>query len=510
MNRQTVLAVAAAVTAAAGLSTMASGCAPSTSTTCPATATAKTPSSSRREPPGAVHHAVVVTIDGLLPEAYLRPDAHGLRIPVLRRFAEEGAKSDGALSVFPSVTYPSHTSMATGVLPARHGITSNRSFDPLETDLEGWRWYAEDIHRDPVWKIAARAGYDVALVHWPVTVGAQVRWLVPEYWRAKNEHDGKVLRAVATPGLLDDVARDVPNFWPRFLPPHVHDDALADIAIHVLEQGRPHLLMVHFVGVDGAQHAHGVWSAEAVAAIEDVDHQLGRVLAAIERLGMRKDTNVLVASDHGFMDAGTMVRPGVLLRKAGLVKVDASGRVVAWDATVVVNSGQAYVYVRPEAGEAVRAKVREIFEAKAQEPGSGIGKLYSTNEIRELGGDPEAFLALEAAPGFQLGSGAVGDDVAPPAYRATHGYDPRRPEMRASLLVRGPTIPRGSIAAARLVDVGPTIASWLGLAMPDVDGKPLAIVPEDGGLRADAALEPRRGVVAVEDPDRAVAVDGHR
>lgn len=470
MNARTVLAFAVVV--AAGSSTIASGCAPSA--TCPEAVNAN--ASPRRDPPGAVHHAIVVTIDGLLPEAYLRPDAHGLRIPTLRRFAAEGAVSEGAMSVFPSVTYPSHTSMATGVLPGRHGITSNRSFDPLENDLEGWRWYAEDVRRDPVWKIASRAGYDVALVHWPVTVGAPVRWLVPEYWRAKNEHDGKLLRAVATPGLLEDVAREVPNFWPRFLPPHVHDDALADVAIHVLERGRPHLLMVHFVGVDGAQHAHGVWSAEAVTAIEDVDRQLGRLLDAVERLGMGADTNVLVASDHGFMDAGTMVRPGVLLREAGLVRVDASGRITGWDATVIANSGQAYLYVRPEAGHAVRAKVQEIFEAQARVPESGVGRLYSAREIRDLGGDPEAFLAIEATPGFQFGSGAVGEYVAPPAYRATHGYDPRRPEMRASLLVRGPTIPRGSIGPARLVDVGPTVASWLGLAMPDVDGKPLSIV----------------------------------
>ena len=59
-----------------------------------------------------------------------------------------GASSDGALSVFPSVTYPSHTSMSTGVFPGTHGINGNRTFDPLEDDLDGWRWYAEDIKRD--------------------------------------------------------------------------------------------------------------------------------------------------------------------------------------------------------------------------------------------------------------------------------------------------------------------------------------------------------------------------
>ena len=77
---------------------------------------------------------------------------------------------------------------------------------PLDDDLEGWRWYAEDIKRDPIWRIAERAGYHVGLVHWPVSGGARVTWLVPEYWRAKNDNDRKLLRALATPGLLESVA----------------------------------------------------------------------------------------------------------------------------------------------------------------------------------------------------------------------------------------------------------------------------------------------------------------
>jgi len=81
------------------------------------------------EPPGPIRHVIVVSIDGLMPESYRQPDAHRLEIPTLRRLVAEGASSSGALSVFPSVTYPSHTSMASGVIPGRHGIVSNRDLD---------------------------------------------------------------------------------------------------------------------------------------------------------------------------------------------------------------------------------------------------------------------------------------------------------------------------------------------------------------------------------------------
>jgi predicted AlkP superfamily pyrophosphatase or phosphodiesterase len=416
---------------------------------------------------------ILVTVDGLLPDAYEHPEAHGLQVPTLRWLVAHGASSDGALSVFPSVTYPSHTSMTTGVFPGEHGIVGNRTFDPLEDDLEGWRWYAEDIKRDPIWRIAERAGYHVALVHWPVSVGARVTWLVPEYWRAKNDNDRKLLRALATPGLLESVAAEHADFWPRYAPPDVKDDALTDIALHVLATGKPNLLQLHLVQVDGAQHHFGVWSPEAIAAIEDDDRQLGRILQALDADGLAKDTSVIVASDHGFMNAAKMVRPGVPLREAGLVTLSAAGHVADWKATMVVNSGQAYVYVHDPADEATRAALRAIFAAKIADPQSGIGRVYETAEIKAIGGDPEAFLALEATPGYQMGPGYSGDYVAPGIYRATHGYDPRRPEMHASLVLYGPNVPHGTLQGARLVDIAPTIAEWLGLSMPNVDGKPL-------------------------------------
>lgn len=432
---------------------------------------------SGKAPPGAVQHVLLVSIDGLLPDAYEHPETHGLQVPTLRWMVVHGASSDGALSVFPSVTYPSHTSMTTGVFPGTHGINGNRSFDPLENDLEGWRWYAEDIQRDPIWKIAERAGYHVGLVHWPVSVGAGVTWLVPEYWRAKNDNDRKLLRAVSTPGLLESVAAEHPDFWPRYAPPNVKDDALTDIAAHILATGRPSLLQLHLVEVDGAQHEFGLWSQEAIAAIEKDDRQLARLFQLLDASGLLKDTNVIVASDHGFMNVSRMVRPGVLLREAGLVTLNAAGHVVDWKATMVINAGQGYVYVHDPADAATRDAVRKIFLAQKADPQSGIERVYETADIQAIGGDPAAFLALEAAPGTYMGPGYSGAYVAPPTYRAAHGHDPRRPEMHASLLLYGSNVPHGTITGARLVDIAPTIAGWLGLSMPNVDGRPLQVTP---------------------------------
>jgi predicted AlkP superfamily pyrophosphatase or phosphodiesterase len=420
---------------------------------------------------------IVVSLDGLMPDTYLHPDAHGLRVPTLRWLMQNGAVSEGMESVFPTLTYPSHTSMVTGVNPGRHGIVSNGTFDPLENDLDSWRWYTEDIRVDPIWNIAERAGYDTALVHWPVTLGAHVKWLLPEFWRAKNVHDQKLMRVVATPLLLEGVAREQPDFWSRYVPPNVSDDALTDVALYVLKSGRPRLLFLHLVGVDGAQHRHGIDSPEARAAIESDDRQLSRLFAELGRLGLDRETAVMVVSDHGFRAAGKMVRPCALLREAGLVTLSPAGKVLTWKASVLSNSGQAYVYVQDPADYATRETVRAIFAGKQQQANSGIGRVYEADEVRARGGDPSAFLALEAGDDFQFGPGCTTDYVAQPQYVATHGFDPNRPEMRASLLMVGPGIAHGTVVSAHLIDLAPTIAAWLGLLMPNVDGTVLRVIP---------------------------------
>jgi predicted AlkP superfamily pyrophosphatase or phosphodiesterase len=99
---------------------------------------------------------VLISVDGLMPSSYVRPDELGLRVPNLRKLAAKGAWARGVQGVLPTVTYPSHTTLVTGVPPRLHGITSNRAFDPEGRSNEAWRWYAGEI-RVPSLLTAARA-----------------------------------------------------------------------------------------------------------------------------------------------------------------------------------------------------------------------------------------------------------------------------------------------------------------------------------------------------------------
>ena len=423
-----------------------------------------------------IRHVILVSVDGLMPEAYLSPDAHGLQVPTLRELARQGAWSDGAKSVFPTVTYPAHTSIATGVNPGTHGIVTNEAWDPVEQNDGGWRWYAEDIRATTLWDAARKRGLRTALVWWPVTVGARGTVVVPEIWRSGTPEDVKLARALATPGILDAVEKRFPNFLAGFTPPGVQDESLTDIAVHAIETVRPHLLMLHIFEVDTKTHDYGLWSPEANAAIENADRQIARLIAAAKKAGIWEQTALVIVSDHGFLPITERVRPGVLLREKSLVTLDERNRITDWKAVLQKGGAHAYVYLKDPADQATRHVLMDTLLPLAGKPGSGIGRVYTEEEIRKRGGDPAAFLALEGAEGFDLQGGYAGNYISPTTKKGTHGYDAERPELRASFVAYGPAIVPGRIAAeVNLIDVAPTVARWLGLQLPGAQGRPLPI-----------------------------------
>src|SRR5271154_95320 len=183
----------------------------------------------------AIQHVIMISIDGMKPQTYTEPDAHGLKVPTLREMVRGGASSDGVQPVMPSVTYPSHTTMVTGVNPGTHGIVTNPAWDPLGQNYGGYRWYEEDIRVPTLWQLARVRGLHTALIHWPVTVGAQADINVPEYWRASIPEDLKLLRALSTRGVLEAVAKEFSDFTAGITPPLQADAAFTDIACYSIE-----------------------------------------------------------------------------------------------------------------------------------------------------------------------------------------------------------------------------------------------------------------------------------
>jgi len=413
---------------------------------------------------------VLISVDGLWARDLQRAESAGVPLPVLDSLRRAGALAAGVVGSFPSVTYPSHTTIVTGVRPARHGIYANRVFaPPTDTSrLEIWYWEASLVRVPTLFDAARGAGLSTAAVGWPVTADdPAVTYNLPEVWhpRVFGDSDLAVMRRRGTPWLLDSLGAPPSG---RFT-----DSLRAEWSAAIMRRWDPDLVALHLIDVDGAKHAHGPWADSVVAALRKADGELGRVLAAVRETVRGRSTTVIVTSDHGFLAYAHEFRPGVLLAAAGLVRRGDAGTVMAWDAAVLANGGSVMILPRDAADRALAARVRRAIPDSLVGPGRPIRAVWPRDTIAALGGDPRALWALDLNEGFYAGGGYAG-----PVFIARagggHGYDPRRPALHAFFLVAGPGIHAGaSLGLIRQTDVGPTVAALLGIELPGAEGRRL-------------------------------------
>lgn len=417
----------------------------------------------------APRHLVLVSVDGLMPGYYLQADSLGLRIPNLRRLIRDGAHARGVVGVLPTVTYPSHTTLITGVPPRVHGVFFNTIFDPEERSAGSWYYYASAI-RVPTLVSAARAwGLTTGAVSWPVSVGLGADLLIPEFYRPGSTHqiDRNLLAALSTPRLIEAVEHA--RGGRRFAYPWDERDRL-DAADFILRTYRPHLLLLHLIDTDAAQHDHGPGSPEALRAVERADADLGRLLETLEKTGLRERTLFAVVSDHGFLPVATTLRPNTLLREAGLLSLDERGRVREWKAYFHASGGSAALHLKDGADRATLERVRALVAARAQDPASGIRDVLGPEATNALGG-ADSPLVLNAREGFYFHNAAAGEYAVASSSKGYHGYAPDRDELHAALLLSGPGLRRtGDLGVVRMTQVAPTLARFLGIALsPEAD-----------------------------------------
>lgn len=412
---------------------------------------------------------LLVSVDGLRPDYVTGADAHGLRIPALRRVLREGAFAEGVQGVVPTTTYPSHTTLLTGVWPARHGILANTLFDPRRASDRAWYWYAEDIRVPTLWDAAARAGWKTASVQWPVSVGARVDWNVPEFWHVGGPGDAKLLRLVSTPGLLAEMEKELGEY-PRGLGVE-HDEGHARFATWLLENKRPALLTLHLLALDHEQHDRGPHAPEVFAVLERLDAILAGLRATAERLAPGRAWLAIV-SDHGFARVEQQLNLFYAFRTAGLVKVE-RGRVTEWTAMPWSSGGSSAIMLKDPGDEAVRTKVRETLARLAGDPANGIDRVLEADVLHARGGFPTASFLVGLKPGFAMASGFTGGLVTR-SPGGQHGHLPDVADLRASFFLVGPGVPAGRpLGLVDMRDIAPTLAHRVGLSLPTADGKNL-------------------------------------
>lgn len=419
--------------------------------------------------PRATDHVVVISIDGFRPAMYLESATEGLTLPHLQALRQAGSAAEGVEVSHPSMTYPSHTSLATGVRPARHGVISNTMFDP---PIGSPRWYYEfsAVKVPALWDRAKAGGLTTAGASWPVTVGATMDVLFPESNQAPPDSTWLArARADSTPGLVDAVVKELGGYGENDNRVAIQRDRFtAAMAAHIIRTRRPNLLMIHLMETDTAQHADGPGSVAARDAIQRIDAHVGAIVRAADEAGIRARTTFVVTGDHGFSRVHALIQPNVILREGGWLTTNARGRVESWQAAAHATA----IRLRDPKDTALAARIEARFRELADGRYRGIFRVVSRAELDGLGAYPEAAFFIEPAEGYYVSDGVDGGNVlVGTTRRGAHGFLPTETRMRTGFIAAGAGVRQGvPLPLVRQIDIAPTIARLLGFEMPDVDG----------------------------------------
>ena len=408
---------------------------------------------------------LLISIDGLRPaDVIARRGTQAL--PFLHDLMRTGSYATGVTGVTPTSTYPSHMTLLTGLLPARHGIVANMSFDPFYRNQDGWYWYYSDVTAPTLWSAARAAGLKTLNLEWPVSVGAPVDLNLPQIWRAGTPDDRKLFAALATSGLVARAEALTQLAYPigTDLDAVTADERRAQIAARLIATERPAFTTLYFSSLDHEQHKYGPATPEAYAVLARLDAAAGAVAAAALRLD--PTTLVAVVSDHGFARVTHDINLYRPLEEAALITRDAGGQVSAWDAMPWLMGGSAAIVLRHRTDAALRARVGTVLNAAMQRADSGIARIVGRAELDRLGAVPTADFLVVLGDGCKTAWVSTAPYRAPSDDHGMHGYLPDDPAMAASLFVTGHGVEAGrDLGTVPMTAIAGSLAARLGLAL---------------------------------------------
>lgn len=373
-------------------------------------------------------YLILVSIDGFRWDYLDR-----VEMPALGSVAAEGIRAERMIPVFPTLTFPNHYSIATGLYPANHGLIGNRflskdrqrrySLRDREAVQNG-AWYGGN----PVWLAAERNGMVTAAYYF-----------------------------VGTEAAIDGVSMTYRNAFDASIPGMHRVEQVLDW-LSLPAEKRPHFVALYFEDVDTATHEFGPGSVRGIDAIKTVDGYLAALIAGIGKLPFAEQVYLVVVSDHGQAARKTGEEPFIL---EGVTSLD--------DVTVVDHGAAAFVYLqRSEPGRA--AAIRDAINASWRH-GKAIMREDAPDNWHVTKEAGFAEIIVQADPGFLVYSTA---ERAQATSVGEHGWAPEYEKMHGIFLAAGPKLPKNRrIGAVEAVDVYPLLMEILDLPITTpIDGDP--------------------------------------
>jgi predicted AlkP superfamily pyrophosphatase or phosphodiesterase len=344
-------------------------------------------------------------------------------------------RAKGLRPAFPSITYPNHYTIVTGLYPDQHGMVNNTMHDPVlgnfsppnrAANTDG-RWWDQ---AEPIWVTAQKQGQRTASVYWPGTQ-AEIRGVRPTYWQAFD--------------------------------PNVPPDARVDQVLAWLDLPtgqRPTFVSLYFENADVAGHSYGPDSLQVDEALATVDAALGRLVAGLRERDEYDSTNLVILSDHG-MSASSPERMVLLDQIVNLQHIEL--------VSSIVNAG-----IDPKPGYAAEVE-QALLATDARRPHPHL-QCWKKEQLpkRFHYGRNKRIPAIQcvAEDGWMVSTAAVESKRALPLL-GEHGYDNQDPKMRALFVAHGPSFKQHlMVPVFDNVNVYVLLARLLGLQPLHNEGSP--------------------------------------
>ena len=350
--------------------------------------------------------------------------------PTLAALAQTGVHADAMQPAFPSLTFPNHYTLVTGLYPDHHGIVNNTMVDPVlgkfslgnREAVSNGRWWDGGT---PIWEDADAHGLRTATMFWP-GAEADIHGKHPDYWLPYN----------------GDVTPD-----------QRVDQILAWLDLPAGQ--RPQFLTLYFDQVDHAGHAHGPDSPEVNQALRDTDAALARLVAGLKQRSLFDGMNIIVLADHGM--ASTPLANSVLIDK-----------LIPLDQVRVANLGIVAGF-DPKPGDDFAAVERTL-----EQPQQHMQCWDKTRIPARLhyGSNPRVpQVVCLAETGWRITTTDYQAKHQGKISIGEHGYDNADPRMGALFIAHGPSFQAGlRYPVFPNVDVYPLMTHLLGIPADKNDG----------------------------------------
>ncbi|QOW11546.1 alkaline phosphatase family protein [Kaistella flava (ex Peng et al. 2021)] len=349
----------------------------------------------------------------------------------LLKLAKTGVSATAMLPSYPSITFPNHWSLVTGLYPAHHGLIDNFFYDYQKKEFykmsskenaEDGTWYGGI----PLWTLAEKQGM----------LSASMMWV----------------------GSASDAGGERPTYYYHYHEKFSPDEKVDKVIdwLKLPEDKRPHFITLYFPEVDGAGHHFGPDTAETEKAVHLIDSAVGNLVEKVNQLGL-KNVNYIFVADHGMI-------------KVDLEKPIAIPEILFDKNRFDFYNSQTLLRVVVKNPEEVKSVYKELKKNKTTDYDVFLDKKFP----KKLNFSPKddrynrigQIILIPKAPKIFLEKGKK-------TSAGKHGYSPYEvPEMKATFIAFGPAFKQDKkIGEFQNVNVYPIVTDILNLKMTEpIDG----------------------------------------